>query len=490
MEGRSLEFGNALNSIENSIQKQYAAEVKKTNEDTDVNAVKLTQVKQGKDNGGKGPAGDALKQAKPTELKAGAEKGADVVKLAGVKQGKDKGGKGPAGDATKQTKPTELKPAAGKKLESKVNETDYGYAFNLARVMRSKGKTDEEITNVLKLSGMNDVEIKTALDISKPPTAEVKVEEKFAGYEWEEQFDLDVVIPSFTIHGKFKVDKAKWDEDDAIIKQAVRVDMDTFENNVEDILDAIVPEAVAKALQGKLPEQITTKDAYIGSHTAGFPKSIHFNLAGKNEGIDPCSDKKGDAGHTEADKMQMLTEKDKSVVDQVKTLMADVTTALATEDYMEAKQLIDKLAQIKSTVTEPEVKDEVKEPEMAEEVVPTEAYESFIMNDKLQEMIDTALDLNVEIKEAKKDDPKAKVRNRGDVVLPAGSKGVKDDKDHFPINNQNQAKNALARVNQYKKAPKWFDGSLDNLVKKVANSVQKKYKDIEVSKASKTPGKG
>ena len=46
-----------------------------------------------------------------------------------------------------------------------------------------------------------------------------------------------------------------------------------------------------------------------------------------------------------------------------------------------------------------------------------------------------------------KKDPQAKIRNRGDVVFPAGSKYVNDDKDHFPINSKNQARNALARAN-------------------------------------------
>ena len=88
-----------------------------------------------------------------------------------------------------------------------------------------------------------------------------------------------------------------------------------------------------------------------------------------------------------------------------------------------------------------------------------------------------------------KKDPKAHVRNRGDVIFPAGSKKVKDDKDHFPINNIAQARNALARANQYSSAPSWYDGSLEELVKHVANSVKRKYKDIKVTKAASKPGK-
>jgi hypothetical protein len=88
-----------------------------------------------------------------------------------------------------------------------------------------------------------------------------------------------------------------------------------------------------------------------------------------------------------------------------------------------------------------------------------------------------------------KKDPKADVRNRGDVVFPAKSKSVKDDKDHFPINSVAQARNALARVNQYSSAPSWYKGSLESLVKAVAGAVKRKYPSIKVSKAAEKPGK-
>lgn len=104
-------------------------------------------------------------------------------------------------------------------------------------------------------------------------------------------------------------------------------------------------------------------------------------------------------------------------------------------------------------------------------------------NDKLAKVS------NVKIIEEKKD-PKAEVRNRGDVVFPAGSKFVNDDKDHFPINSENQARNALARASQYDKVPIWYKGSLKDLVKKVQSSVKSKYKDIELTKKSSTSDKG
>jgi len=90
------------------------------------------------------------------------------------------------------------------------------------------------------------------------------------------------------------------------------------------------------------------------------------------------------------------------------------------------------------------------------------------------------LNSSVNLNEGKKDED-AKVRNRGDVVFSADSKKVTDDKDHFPINSEAQARNALARSNQYKSVPSWYKGSLDELVKSVSNAVHKKYKGIKIS---------
>lgn len=97
-------------------------------------------------------------------------------------------------------------------------------------------------------------------------------------------------------------------------------------------------------------------------------------------------------------------------------------------------------------------------------------------------------DIINKLNESKKD-PKAEIRNRGDVVFSAGSKYVTDDKDHFPINNEKQARNALARANQYKEKPEWYKGTLAGLVKKVHNAVNSKYKNIEVTEKSLHPGK-
>lgn len=76
----------------------------------------------------------------------------------------------------------------------------------------------------------------------------------------------------------------------------------------------------------------------------------------------------------------------------------------------------------------------------------------------------------------KKLDPKAKVRNRGTVCVPA--ERAKDKKDHFPINSEGQARNALARVHQYSKVPSWYKGSLEGLQKLVSSKVHSKYPSI------------
>jgi hypothetical protein len=93
--------------------------------------------------------------------------------------------------------------------------------------------------------------------------------------------------------------------------------------------------------------------------------------------------------------------------------------------------------------------------------------------------------LIVEAKEKKKKlDPKAKVRNRGTVCVPAAS--AKDKKDHFPINDEGQARNALARVQQFKSVPEWYKGSLEGLKKMVSSKVHSKYPGIKSEKKKKS----
>lgn len=85
--------------------------------------------------------------------------------------------------------------------------------------------------------------------------------------------------------------------------------------------------------------------------------------------------------------------------------------------------------------------------------------------------------------------PEAEVRNRGLVVFSSDSSLVNDKKDHFPINDENQARNALARASQYDTVPKWYEGTLKELVQKVHNKVKEEYPDIKVTEKSENPGK-
>lgn len=98
--------------------------------------------------------------------------------------------------------------------------------------------------------------------------------------------------------------------------------------------------------------------------------------------------------------------------------------------------------------------------------------------EELFEMIDEA---DVQ-EESKKEDPKAKVRNKPNPVFDAKSSKVKDNKDHFPLGNANQARNALARANGYKRVPNWYKGTLKELKAAVVNAVKKEYPSIEVTK--------
>lgn len=82
----------------------------------------------------------------------------------------------------------------------------------------------------------------------------------------------------------------------------------------------------------------------------------------------------------------------------------------------------------------------------------------------------------------KKLDPKAKVRNRGTVCVSAES--AKDKKDHFPINDEGQARSALSRVEGLTSAP-WYSGSLDGLRALVKKKVHAKYPGIGKDKKKK-----
>ena len=102
--------------------------------------------------------------------------------------------------------------------------------------------------------------------------------------------------------------------------------------------------------------------------------------------------------------------------------------------------------------------------------------------DKILAMVDEFGELVANAANEKKLDPSAAVRNKKDPVVPAGR--AKDHKDHYPVGNINQARNALARVMQYSKCPPWWKGTLKSLQEAVSRKVHSKYPSIGKEKKS------
>jgi|WetSurMetagenome_2_1015567.scaffolds.fasta_scaffold593962_2 hypothetical protein len=74
-----------------------------------------------------------------------------------------------------------------------------------------------------------------------------------------------------------------------------------------------------------------------------------------------------------------------------------------------------------------------------------------------------------------------KQNTRPSPIFNDSSTKVTDDKDHFPIDTIERARNALARVNQYTAVPSWYKGTLEQLKAKVRSAVHAKYPSIEIS---------
>lgn len=66
------------------------------------------------------------------------------------------------------------------------------------------------------------------------------------------------------------------------------------------------------------------------------------------------------------------------------------------------------------------------------------------------------------------------------IIFASTNEKVNDKKNHFPINNKEEAKAALTRVAEYSTAPIWYNGALSEVVDKVKIEVQNKYPSIEV----------
>lgn len=74
-----------------------------------------------------------------------------------------------------------------------------------------------------------------------------------------------------------------------------------------------------------------------------------------------------------------------------------------------------------------------------------------------------------------------KQETRPAPIFQSTDSRVLDNKDHFTIQDIEHGRNALARVSQYKTAPKWFKGTLTELVRIVKTAVKKKYPSIKVT---------
>lgn len=98
---------------------------------------------------------------------------------------------------------------------------------------------------------------------------------------------------------------------------------------------------------------------------------------------------------------------------------------------------------------------------------------------------DELSDLLEDLEDSNEANDKAKVRNRPDPVFDDKDTKVKDDQDHFPIDTIGRARNALARVNQYDKAPSWWGGTLEQLKNKVYRAVKNKYPSIDIDMKKK-----
>lgn len=70
----------------------------------------------------------------------------------------------------------------------------------------------------------------------------------------------------------------------------------------------------------------------------------------------------------------------------------------------------------------------------------------------------------------------------GKFACPRTDPNVRDNQDHYPLDTIGRARNALARVMQYKgKKPPWWKGSLASLIVQVKRRVKAAYPYIKVS---------
>jgi hypothetical protein len=87
---------------------------------------------------------------------------------------------------------------------------------------------------------------------------------------------LDIKVPSFNLKARFYVREAK---NLNTLAPELRVDMESFENNIRQTLDSVITRAVQTALKENGYSNVGGLANRIGSHSADFPVSFDFVLA-------------------------------------------------------------------------------------------------------------------------------------------------------------------------------------------------------------------
>lgn len=97
----------------------------------------------------------------------------------------------------------------------------------------------------------------------------------------------------------------------------------------------------------------------------------------------------------------------------------------------------------------------------------------------IEKLFNMSEEFEQSIEKIAKDDPKAVVRNRGKVIFPAEKS--KDNKDHYPINNIDEARAALRYAGKQKSAP-WYHGTIDEMKKAVERAVYRSFPTLKPNK--------
>lgn len=97
--------------------------------------------------------------------------------------------------------------------------------------------------------------------------------------------NVKIKVPSFTFTSDMRI--GQYTENGAMTsmstgktKLQVDVRLDTFKNNIEEVLDKIIPKAIIDYLNSKkiTMKQISDKQIYVGEHGSGFPKGMWLSF--------------------------------------------------------------------------------------------------------------------------------------------------------------------------------------------------------------------